>query len=145
MQTIQDALPNKKEQIGWSRLWWVGALVIAASVVVNLLVTYIVLAIFPKEIITADHIILLTVIGALGAVLVFGLVARRAKRPIALYYKIAGVTLLVSFIPDLLLFTSGFTTVVVGAYMLMHITTAAICVFGLTKWPMGVRLTEKVG
>jgi hypothetical protein len=77
---------------------------------------------------------LLTVLGALAAILVFAMVAWRAARPITLYRRIAGVALLLSFVPDFLLFTVGFSVIVVEAYMLMHIATAIICVLGLTRY-----------
>jgi hypothetical protein len=144
MQTTQNALPRRKEQIAWIRLWWVGALVVAASLVVNLLISSATLALFPGQVITADHIILSTVLGVLGAILVFALVARRSAHPIPLYRKIAAVALLLSFVPDILIFVTGYSGIVVGAYILMHITTAAICVIGLTKWPRGILPTKKV-
>jgi hypothetical protein len=134
MQTIQDALPNRNERIDWSRLWWVGLGVLAASVVVNLLVRSAVLALFPTMMLALGAIVLLTGIGALGAVLVFVLVGWRTVRPITLYRRIAGVALLLSFVPDLLLFTAGFSVIVVGAYILMHIATAIICMIGLTSF-----------
>ena len=134
MQTLQAALPRRKERIDWSRLWWVGLGVIVASVVVNLLVRSAALALFPTMIMTADHIILFTVLGALGAILVFALVAWRAARPITLYRRIAGVALLLSFVPDILILMTGFPVSTFGAYILMHIATAAICVIGLTKF-----------
>jgi hypothetical protein len=133
MQATQNALPRSKEQIVWNRLWWVGALVIASSLAVNLLVRSAVLALFPTQIITADHIIMLTVLGTLGAILAFALVAWRATRPITLYRRIAVVALLLSFVPDILIFSTGYSSIVVGAYVLMHITTAAICIIGLTR------------
>jgi hypothetical protein len=133
MQAIQNALPRRKEQIAWSRLWWVGALMIASSLVVNLLVRSAVLALFPTQIITADHIIMLTVLGTLAAILVFALVAWRATRPITLYRRIAVVALFLSFVPDILIFMTGYSGIVTGAYLLMHITTAAICIVGLTR------------
>jgi Family of unknown function (DUF6069) len=134
MQTLQNALPRRQERIDWSRLWWVGLGVLVASVVVNLLVRSAALALFPTMILTSDHIILLTVIGVLGAILAFALVAWRAARPITLYRRIAGVALLLSFVPDLLLLIAGFPVNTFGAYILMHIATAAICVIGLTKF-----------
>ncbi len=144
MQTIQNTLPRRKEQIAWSRLWWVGSLVFVASLVVNLLVSSATVALFPGQVITADHIILSTVLGVLGAILVFALVARRSANPIPLYRKIAVVALLLSFIPDILVFVTGYSGIVIGAYILMHITTAVICVIGLTKWPMGILPTKNV-
>ncbi len=134
IQTKQEALPRRKERINWSRLWLVGPLVIVTAVVVNLLVSRAVLALFPTVVMASGSIVLFTVIGTLGAVLVFALVGWRAKHPITLYYKIAGVALLLSFVPDILLFTIGFPAIVVEAYMLMHIAAAAICVIGLTKF-----------
>jgi Family of unknown function (DUF6069) len=134
MQTLQNALPSRKERIDWSRLWWVGFGVLVASVVVNLLVRSAALALFPTMIMTADHIILFTVLGALGATLVFALVAWRAARPITLYRWIAGVALLLSFVPDILILMTGFPVSTFGVYILMHIATAAICVIGLTKF-----------
>jgi len=133
MQATHDALSRRKEQIAWSRLWWVGALMIASSLVVNLLVRSAVLALFPTQIITADHIIMLTVLGTLAAILVFALVAWRATRPITLYRRIAVVALFLSFVPDILIFMTGYSGIVTGAYLLMHITTAAICIVGLTR------------
>jgi hypothetical protein len=133
MQVTQNTLSRRKEQIAWNRLWWVGPLVIVASLVVNLLVRSAVLALFPTQIITADHIILLTVLGTLGAILVFALAAWRAARPMTLYRRIAVVALLFSFVPDILIFMTGYSAIVTGAYLLMHITTAAICIIGLTK------------
>ena len=133
MQAIQNALPRRKEQIAWSRLWWVGALVIASSLVVNLLISSATVALFPTQIITADHIIMLTVLGTLAAILVFALVAWRATRPITLYRRIAVVALFLSFVPDILIFMTGYSGIVTGAYLLMHITTAAICIVGLTR------------
>jgi len=133
MQATHDALSRRKEQIAWSRLWWVGALVIASSLVVNLLISSATVALFPTQIITADHIIMLTVLGTLAAILVFALVAWRATRPITLYRRIAVVALFLSFVPDILIFMTGYSSIVTGAYLLMHITTAAICIVGLTR------------
>src|SRR5450759_807487 len=134
IQIKQKAFTRRKARIDWRRLWWVGALVIVISVAVNLLVNRAVLALFPTVMMASGPIILFTIIGTLGAVLVFALVGWRATHPITLYYRIAGVALLLSFVPDILLFTIGFPVIVVEAYMFMHIVTAAICVIGLTKF-----------
>lgn len=47
---------------------------------------------------------------------------------------IAGGVLLLSFVPDIVLFTTGASAILVGTYMLMHIVTAVICVAGLTRF-----------
>ena len=75
-----------------------------------------------------------TGLGTLGAVLVFALVGWLAPHPIRLYQMIAGGVLLLSFVPDIVLFTRGGSLIEVGAYMLMHIVTAVICVVGLTRF-----------
>ena len=144
MQKRQDTLPRRKERIDRSRLWWVGLGVLVASLVVNLLIRSAVLALFPTLIMTSDHIILLTVLGDLGAILVFALVAWRAAHPITLYRRIAAVALLLSFVPDILLFTAGFSDIVVGAYILMHIATAIICIMGLTRFTLLPLNAEKI-
>jgi hypothetical protein len=134
MQTIQDALPRRKERIDWSRLWWVGLGVLVVSVGVNLLVRSAVLALFPTIMLASGAIVLFTSIGALGAVLVFALVGWLAPHPINVYRMIAGIALLLSFVPDILLLTAGFPIIIIGAYILMHVATAAICVIGLTRF-----------
>lgn len=82
-------------------------------------------------------VIVFTLVGALGAVIVFALVGRFARRPISLFRRIALVTLLVSFIPDILMaitkFNPGTTTANVVVLMLMHVASWAICVGMLTR------------
>jgi hypothetical protein len=68
-----------------------------------------------------------------GAVLVFAVVCREAAHPLPTYRRIALVTLLVSFVPDILaaawpLF--GWPLAIV--YVLMHVTAWAVCVTMLT-------------
>jgi hypothetical protein len=76
--------------------------------------------------------IVFTVIGALGAVLVFALVARFSRRPIRLYRIIATVMLVLSPIPDLLLFSFLGGAVPVAVLLLMHVATYLVCVGMLT-------------
>ena len=66
-----------------------------------------------------------TVVGVLGAVIVFALVARFARRPVRLFRRIALVVLLLSLVPDLSLLTSSpyadTTVQSVLVLMLMHV------------------------
>ena len=73
-----------------------------------------------------------TVVGMAGAVVVFGLVVRFAKRPVRVFRRVALVVLLVSLVPDLLLLFSGSMpgTTVAGVFTLMveHVASWAIAV-----------------
>lgn len=76
-----------------------------------------------------------TIIGGLGAVIVFALLGRFARRPITLFQRIAIGVLVVSLIPDLLLLNGGMPGASVGAVaalMLMHVVAWAIIVRVLT-------------
>ena len=73
--------------------------------------------------------------------IVFALVARRARHPITTYRRIAVVALLLSFLPDIGLLLNanaapfpGITIQSVGTLMVMHIVAAVISVYLLTTW-----------
>jgi hypothetical protein len=132
MQTQQGA--RKKEGIDFKRLWWVGLLLIAITVVINFVLYTGVLVFFPTVKIEMEPTIFYTGLGTFGAVLVFGLIGWLVPHPITLYQMTAGGVLVLSFIPDIILFTRGGSLIEVGAYMLMHIVTAVICVVGLTTF-----------
>ena len=132
MQTQQEA--RKKEGIDFKRLWWIGLLLIAITVVINFVLYTGVLVFFPTVKIEMEPTIFYTGLGTFGAVLVFGLIGWLVPHPITLYHMIAGGVLMLSFIPDIILFTRGGSLIEVGAYMLMHIVTAVICVVGLTTF-----------
>ena len=78
-----------------------------------------------------------TVIGVLGAVTTFALVARFARRPIRTYLTVATIALALSFIPDLMLMADpslpGTSVPAILALMVMHIVTFAISVGLLTS------------
>ena len=75
----------------------------------------------------------------MGSTSVFAEVRRSAAQPIRLFRIIAAGTLLVSFLPDLWMFTEaasgafpGATVLAVGTLMMQHIVAAAIVVWMLT-------------
>jgi hypothetical protein len=125
---------RKQGSIDFSRLWWVGLLVTVTTIVVNFLIYNAVLVLFPTTKVELNPTIFYTGLGSLGAVLVFAFVGWLAPRPINLYRVIAGGVLLLSFVPDLVLFTTGASVVMVGTYMLQHVVTAVLCVAGLTTF-----------
>lgn len=123
------------------RLWWVGLLTIVASVVANVLVRLLAVATLD---ISPDfeplsgyvHVIRLTAFGVLGAIIVFALLARFARRPILMFKRIAAVVLVLSFVPTVWLLVAsmpGATAVSVGVLMLMHLVAWAISVGMLTS------------
>ena len=122
------------------RLWWVGLLAIIASVAANVLVrllAVVTLDISPdfEPLSGYGTVISLTAFGVLGAVIVFALLARFARRPILMFKRIAAVALVLSFVPDVLLLVAsvpGATAVSVGVLMVMHVVTWAISVGMLT-------------
>ena len=134
MQILQDVRLRKKERIDFSRLWWVGLLLMVTTVVLNFVIYSAVVVLFPMTKVELDPLIFYTGLGTFGAVLVFALVGWLAPHPIRLYQMIAGGVLLLSFVPDIVLFTRVGSLIEVGAYMLMHIVTAVICVVGLTRF-----------
>jgi hypothetical protein len=71
----------------------------------------------------------------LGAVIVFALLARFARRPILMFKRIAAVTLVLSFTPDVLLLVAsepGATAASVGVLMSMPVVAWATSVGTLT-------------
>jgi len=117
------------------RLWWVGFLTVLAAVMVNTLIAFGARALFPVAPtflpLQPAGFLSSTVIGVVGAVIVFALIARWSKHPTRLFQRTVWVVLLVSLIPVLLLpvvgLYPGTTLPEVGALLLMHVATALIC------------------
>jgi hypothetical protein len=138
MQSVTP-VSTKNRKIGL-RLWWVGLLAIIASVAANVLVRLLAVAtldISPDFVALSGYgaVISLTTFGVLGAVIVFALLARFARRPILMFKRIAAVALVLSLVPDLLLLVAsvpGATAVSVGVLMVMHVMAWAISVDMLT-------------
>jgi hypothetical protein len=130
----QAASPAQRVKI--SRLLWVGPLAIVAAVIVNQIIRLIavsLLGIGPEFMpLSFGPPLFFSVIGVLGATIAFAIIARFAQRPIALFRTVALVVLLISFIPDVLVYTSqampGATLPAVATLMIMHVAAWAICV-----------------
>jgi hypothetical protein len=128
--------PAQLEQIRISRLWWVGPLAVVATVAANLIVRLAALALFDirpnfPPLSNAGPTVAFTIIGTSGAVIVFAIISRFARRPVRLFRIIAAIVLLISFLPDvrMLPFESA---AAVGTLMLMHVVAAAVSVGMLT-------------
>jgi MFS family permease len=137
-----EALDGTKNTRIRFRLWWVGLLAIIASVAANVLVRALAgatLDLSPDSLELLDYggVIGLTVLGVLGAVIVFALLERFARRPILMFERIAAVVLVLSFVPDVLLLVAsvpGATAVSVGVLMSMHVVAWAISVGLLSRF-----------
>jgi len=77
--------------------------------------------------------------GVLGAVLVFAILRRFARRPVRIFRVVAVIVLVLSFVPDLWLLAArdrlpfpGATLQSVATLMFMHVVAAAIAVGMLT-------------
>jgi hypothetical protein len=128
-------------RVDFRKLLWVGPLTIIAAIVANLIIQQIAAAALRPDPsfmpLSPPPPIMFTLIGVLGAVIVYAVVGRFAHRPIALFRRIALVALLVSLIPDVLLLLPGgmpganLPNVIV--LMLMHVVAWAISVNLLTR------------
>ncbi|HIE93268.1 MAG TPA: hypothetical protein EYQ83_10550 [Acidobacteria bacterium] len=122
-----------------------GATALVLSVVANLLVRAGALALFdiPPEfppLQGAGPVVFFSVIGALAGLGVFAGIGGVSSRPVPVFRVVAGVVLVVSFIPDLWLLTEsgaanfpGATGAGVGTLMLMHVVSAAAVVWAVER------------
>jgi hypothetical protein len=123
-------------RVAWNRLWLAGLITIVGSIIVNMLIRFIALALVPTlsssmQLGMPAVVIVFTLVGTLGAVLVFALMNRFARNPIRTFRIVASVILVLSFIPDFLLGASeGIAHVI--PLILMHIATGLICIGVLT-------------
>lgn len=111
------------------------------ALVLSLLINYVLLTmILQFELVASyDHlayppVTIWTVVGVVGATVVYALLSRRSVTPEQTFVRIAIVVLLLSFIPDgaLLLFDEEVTVGVAVALAGLHIPPAAVCIVVLT-------------
>lgn len=121
-----------RQQINYKRLWWIGLLALVASLASNITMRTIAGMLFPIPStftpLTWERLSLFTLIGVVGAVGVFALVGHFARHPRRTFLRIAVVTFVLSFIPNLVLLIENFIpdttlpgTIVSG---LMHVPPA---------------------
>jgi hypothetical protein len=127
--------------VSLGRLARVGGLAVALAIVVNVVIRTVAVSVLGIDggflPLGVGPTVFFTVVGMAGAVVVFGLVIRLAKRPIRVFRRVALVVLLVSLAPDLLLLFSGSMPgmTVAGVFTLMveHVASWAIAVGVLTS------------
>ena len=126
---------NQFERVNLKCLLWVGPLIIITSIAVNNLIGQITQAFFAVPVtfipLSAAYITMWTIIGTLGATVIFALLSLRAFQITAL------IVLLLSFTPDIALGISnavpGTSAPAIISLMVMHVVTTSICV-GLLRW-----------
>jgi hypothetical protein len=109
--TILNETPaERRDGVSITRLLWVGPLTVVVSLVVNLIIKTLVQAIDPSLSEMGQlgrSLIILTLEGAILAVLVFALMVWLVPHPIRWFRIVAVIALLISVIPDLLLGLGG--------------------------------------
>lgn len=82
---------------------------------------------------TLPPVALLSAVGAIGAVVVYGLLTRYVDRPERTFRRVAAVVLVLSFVPDLGLLVGDPAATVPGVVvlMIMHVVVAAVSVGAL--------------
>ena len=101
-----------RDRVSFARLFWVAPLTVVAAVAVNLLIKFVAVTLDPSLARMGQlqtPLVSLTLQGAIGAVVVFAIVAAVVPRPIFWYRLLAVLALLVSVVPDIALAMGGAT------------------------------------
>lgn len=101
---------DRRDGVSWTRLLWVGPLTVIVALAVNLAIKTILQALNPalQEMGQLGRpLIILTLEGAILAVIVFALMVWLVPHPIRWYRLLAVIALVISLIPDLLLGFGG--------------------------------------
>jgi hypothetical protein len=105
-----DRAAERRDGVSWRRLLWVAPLTVVVALLVNLAIKTLLQAINPalSEMGQLGRpMIILTVEGAILAVIVFALMVWLVPHPIRWYRIVGVIALLISLIPDLLLGFGG--------------------------------------
>ena len=137
----ETTLSPASSHVPMGRLLRMGLVALVASVVANLIVRALLLAVldispaFPPFQVGA--IAFFTALGAIGATLVFALISRFAARPVRTFQIVALVVLILSIIPNIAAALNpasapfpfpGVTATAMLALMLLHLVAAAVIV-----------------
>jgi hypothetical protein len=114
-----------------------GGIAAVAALLVNIALLQLVLRfglVEPFRPVAAGPIGTFTVVGVIGATIVYGWIAKRRENHDVVFTKVAAGVLLASSLPDILLLVMDPSATVTGVLFLMvlHVTTAIACVRALT-------------
>src|ERR687894_215867 len=105
-----DSAAERRDGVSWTRLLWVGPLTVVVALLVNLAIKTLLQALNPSLTEMGQlgrPLIILTVEGAILAVIVFALMVWLVPHPIRWFRIVGVIALLISLIPDLLLGLGG--------------------------------------
>ena len=108
--TLQETPAERRDGVSLTRLLWVAPLTVVVALVVNLIIKTLVQAIDPSLSEMGQlgrPLIILTLEGAILAVIVFALMVWLVPHPIRWFRIVAVIALLISLIPDLMLGLGG--------------------------------------
>jgi hypothetical protein len=133
------SLTSAPKEVNTSRIWLGGLITIVLAVIGNLILVWLanrLLTIPPEfEPLQPVRISLFTVVGVLGGVIVYAILAAKAKHPIRTYQRVAWIVLVLSMIPDIGLYFSevmpGTTVTAVIILMLSHVVAGLIAIYVL--------------
>jgi hypothetical protein len=108
--TFDETPTQRRDGVSFTRLLWVAPLTVVVALVVNLIIRALVQAIDPSLSEMGQlgrPLIILTLEGAILAVIVFTLMAWLVPHPIRWFRIVAVIALVISLVPDLLLGLGG--------------------------------------
>ncbi|MFP4437091.1 MAG: DUF6069 family protein [Chloroflexaceae bacterium] len=137
----ESTYPIVRERTTVGRLWWASLSAFLIAIAGNFMVRMFTISVasIPAEFapFQIPRIAVFTLVGVVGATLIFAALVRFTRQPIRLFWIISVIFLLISFIPNIAMF---FTNIVPGetpagiiSLMLMHVITAAAAVVVLTR------------
>jgi len=101
---------DRRDGVSWTRLLWVAPLTVVVALAVNLAIKTVLVALNPSLAEMGQlgrPLVILTLEGAILAVIVFALMVWLVPHPIRWYRIVAVIALIISLIPDLLLGLGG--------------------------------------
>lgn len=107
---VQETPEVRRDGVSWSRLLWVAPLTVLVALVVNVLLKTIVVALNPSLAEMGQlgqPMIILTLEGAILAVIVFALMVWLVPHPIRWFRIVGVIAFVISIIPDILLGLGG--------------------------------------
>src|SRR5215216_6716348 len=108
--TYDDSAAERRDGVSFPRLLWVAPLTVVVALVVNLIIKTLLQALDPSLAEMGQlgrPLVILTLEGAILAVLVFALMVWLVPHPIRWYRIVGVIALVISLIPDLLLGFGG--------------------------------------
>lgn len=138
---MATAVDTQSTRVGMNRLAKYGLLTVLVAVAATALVRVITLAFVdvPTDFVPFPlgwgPVIASSVIGVLGATVVYGVITRVSQRPNRTFTLLAAVVLLLSFAPLLTMPPAFAATItpVIPALVVMHVSVAAVCIGVLTQ------------